>query len=163
MSMSCRKTTCHLKRTRTLLNQSSKCPSQDPSLCPSTPLPQAPRGLIPWTGETPIPRQPGNKTSSSTARWRSQEEWQRLLHIGETERSILPDAIRHEMCWLQKNSLETTFTCSAARDSRCQGPADLSCHALPSVAALLTASKPCLLYTSPSPRDRTRSRMPSSA
>ena len=26
-----------------------------------------------------------------------------------------------------------------------------------------TASRPCLLYTSPSPRDRTRSRMPSSA
>ena len=25
------------------------------------------------------------------------------------------------------------------------------------------ATKPCLLYTSPSPRDRTRSRMPSSA
>ena len=28
---------------------------------------------------------------------------------------------------------------------------------------LLEASKVCLLYTSPSPRDRTRSRMPSSA
>ena len=27
----------------------------------------------------------------------------------------------------------------------------------------VTSSKPCLLYTSPSPRDRTRSRMPSSA
>ena len=26
-----------------------------------------------------------------------------------------------------------------------------------------TIKKPCLLYTSPSPRDRTRSRMPSSA
>ena len=30
-------------------------------------------------------------------------------------------------------------------------------------AGLINASKPCLLYTSPSPRDRTRSRMPSSA
>ena len=29
--------------------------------------------------------------------------------------------------------------------------------------ANLAQSKPCLLYTSPSPRDRTRSRMPSSA
>ena len=29
--------------------------------------------------------------------------------------------------------------------------------------ALLTVIKGCLLYTSPSPRDRTRSRMPSSA
>ena len=42
----------------------------------------------------------------------------------------------------------------------------------PATASLLTSllpsthramSKPCLLYTSPSPRDRTRSRMPSSA
>ena len=31
------------------------------------------------------------------------------------------------------------------------------------VAAIATASGHCLLYTSPSPRDRTRSRMPSSA
>ena len=29
--------------------------------------------------------------------------------------------------------------------------------------ALYTAAEACLLYTSPSPRDRTRSRMPSSA
>ena len=29
--------------------------------------------------------------------------------------------------------------------------------------SLLAATEPCLLYTSPSPRDRTRSRMPSSA
>ena len=28
---------------------------------------------------------------------------------------------------------------------------------------IVTPSNPCLLYTSPSPRDRTRSRMPSSA
>ena len=35
--------------------------------------------------------------------------------------------------------------------------------ALLSCQALLAAPEPCLLYTSPSPRDRTRSRMPSSA
>ena len=34
---------------------------------------------------------------------------------------------------------------------------------LPSAERLHRASKACLLYTSPSPRDRTRSRMPSSA
>ena len=33
----------------------------------------------------------------------------------------------------------------------------------PRHAPLLTALKPCLLYTSPSPRDATLSRMPSSA
>ena len=33
----------------------------------------------------------------------------------------------------------------------------------PVVTALLFAGRACLLYTSPSPRDRTRSRMPSSA
>ena len=31
------------------------------------------------------------------------------------------------------------------------------------VVRILTVYTPCLLYTSPSPRDRTRSRMPSSA
>ena len=36
-------------------------------------------------------------------------------------------------------------------------------HSPELVAAALTQSRLCLLYTSPSPRDRTRSRMPSSA
>ena len=36
-------------------------------------------------------------------------------------------------------------------------------HAPASFAGLPDTKKPCLLYTSPSPRDRTRSRMPSSA
>ena len=34
---------------------------------------------------------------------------------------------------------------------------------LPSTAKFIPHSRSCLLYTSPSPRDRTRSRMPSSA
>ena len=34
---------------------------------------------------------------------------------------------------------------------------------IPKFVELVLAVKPCLLYTSPSPRDRTRSRMPSSA
>ena len=34
---------------------------------------------------------------------------------------------------------------------------------VPPVGELSFQSPPCLLYTSPSPRDRTRSRMPSSA
>ena len=33
----------------------------------------------------------------------------------------------------------------------------------PALGALIVRDKPCLLYTSPSPRDRTRSRMPPSA
>ena len=33
----------------------------------------------------------------------------------------------------------------------------------PDIAAMVKSYKGCLLYTSPSPRDRTRSRMPSSA
>ena len=37
------------------------------------------------------------------------------------------------------------------------------CNSGPSEALALVALKACLLYTSPSPRDRTRSRMPSSA
>eukprot|EP00656_Telonema_subtile_P052977 TRINITY_DN7533_c0_g1_i1.p1 TRINITY_DN7533_c0_g1~~TRINITY_DN7533_c0_g1_i1.p1 ORF type:complete len:225 (-),score=20.14 TRINITY_DN7533_c0_g1_i1:34-708(-) len=38
-----------------------------------------------------------------------------------------------------------------------------SLHSLASIAELTSSEKGCLLYTSPSPRDRTRSRMPSSA
>ena len=39
----------------------------------------------------------------------------------------------------------------------------LSKHQLPSQGFMMMTIKSCLLYTSPSPRDRTRSRMPSSA
>ena len=38
--------------------------------------------------------------------------------------------------------------CPAARASRCQEPADVSCHTLPSVVVLLSASKPSLLLSS---------------
>ena len=42
-------------------------------------------------------------------------------------------------------------------------PTSASSKLLIEVSALLGANSACLLYTSPSPRDRTRSRMPSSA
>ena len=40
---------------------------------------------------------------------------------------------------------------------------DLDVGLVPRLIRILRAEKPCLLYTSPSPRDRIRSRMPSSA
>ena len=40
---------------------------------------------------------------------------------------------------------------------------DIFVHKVRGLASMLAAGKDCLLYTSPSPRDRTRSRMPSSA
>ena len=40
---------------------------------------------------------------------------------------------------------------------------DLACGSGPLLKILFDRNKNCLLYTSPSPRDRTRSRMPSSA
>ena len=43
------------------------------------------------------------------------------------------------------------------------GKADPTSHHCLQAAAQFPRSRPCLLYTSPSPRDRTRSRMPSSA
>ena len=56
---------------------------------------------------------------------------------------------------------ETTI----ANTSERQFTQEFECEFLGSVDTLITASKlrTCLLYTSPSPRDRTRSRMPSSA
>ena len=43
------------------------------------------------------------------------------------------------------------------------GVAELRVPTLDTLTALVFLMGPCLLYTSPSPRDRTRSRMPSSA
>ena len=42
-------------------------------------------------------------------------------------------------------------------------PNALATHSSDDAVAAMTALNGCLLYTSPSPRDRTRSRMPSSA
>ena len=42
-------------------------------------------------------------------------------------------------------------------------PAALPCSLRLAIGGALIALMSCLLYTSPSPRDRTRSRMPSSA
>ena len=42
-------------------------------------------------------------------------------------------------------------------------PTPLDGERNPDLSFVISASKICLLYTSPSPRDRTRSRMPSSA
>ena len=47
----------------------------------------------------------------------------------------------------------STITTSSVFLTNLEVPTEVACHAL----------KICLLYTSPSPRDRTRSRMPSSA
>ena len=55
---------------------------------------------------------------------------------------------------------------SASREAHPRPPAsarEVSFHAPDAGAPLAAALRACLLYTSPSPRDRTRSRMPSSA
>ena len=54
----------------------------------------------------------------------------------------------------------------AARNGDFEGAVQLLIQAVeqvPNLQFLINAAKACLLYTSPSPRDRTRSRMPSSA
>ena len=51
------------------------------------------------------------------------------------------------------------FAADVARAALAEQPADLDAL----LATSLASGKTCLLYTSPSPRDRTRSRMPSSA
>jgi len=55
-----------------------------------------------------------------------------------------------------------TFTMANVIE-RIQRPTLVICHNKTLAAQLATEFKDCLLYTSPSPRDRTRSRMPSSA
>ena len=54
------------------------------------------------------------------------------------------------------NSKQSILAVSAPGDQRVKGVAGTG-------KTTLLAHKACLLYTSPSPRDRTRSRMPSSA
>ena len=69
-----------------------------------------------------------------------------LPHIGETERFILSDAIRHELCWLQKNSLEIPFTCSS-----CQSlTVPRACRSVLPHAALCCCAPHCLQALSPS-------------
>ena len=53
--------------------------------------------------------------------------------------------------------------CVAGETSGFAQSTELSPGALSRAASAVSLSKHCLLYTSPSPRDRTRSRMPSSA
>ena len=77
----------------------------------------------------------------------SEADFQKVLraNISEAGKSIL------ELPWVWRRSLDEVMT-------RVK-----QCHGWEYLEAARAQGKGCLLYTSPSPRDRTRSRMPSSA
>ena len=106
-------------------------------------------------------------------------------HIGEFALKHRIQADEHEMILLGKNNRGVTqdFTDANSLDGQNLGPCDLGNLTLFNVIDLyylvilnwsdylaylaskfhLYTHKACLLYTSPSPRDRQKSRMPSSA
>ena len=81
-----------------------------------------------------------------------------IIHI------LVDDLGYGDFSFFNKGISETPFLDQFIQESTCLDQHYTSspvCN--PSRASLLTGRYPCLLYTSPSPRDRTRSRMPSSA
>ena len=73
--------------------------------------------------------------------WIRDDNWQEVLHSPNVLKKEIRDYIDKENQWTD-NQLS---------------------NLLPSKEIIFNEIKGCLLYTSPSPRDRTRSRMPSSA
>ena len=68
------------------------------------------------------------------------------------------------MIFLGANSASAQANCSPTCNDAVQASFDNYCQVpLTYDMFLEDGDNPCLLYTSPSPRDRTRSRMPSSA
>ena len=79
-----------------------------------------------------------------------------------------PRAIRRLVIWYKRNSAVTsivdTAASSAATASNVAGNMVSGAGSVVTTASNVAGNVAgCLLYTSPSPRDRTRSRMPSSA
>ena len=65
--------------------------------------------------------------------------------------------------WIKPNSSELTWKDVSLFSNSFRDPLESMQMQHPHSAASESTQTPCLLYTSPSPRDRTRSRMPSSA
>ena len=88
--------------------------------------------------------------TSRYARWLDDEK--RRESWSETVTRYVNNVVAHHVDAVTASSIEEAI---------------LGLEVMPSMRALMTAGpaldRDCLLYTSPSPRDRTRSRMPSSA
>ena len=71
----------------------------------------------------------------------------------------------HGFAWIATSvaALEAVADWLAANDGGTELDRQVALLGFAETLAQLTGGLPCLLYTSPSPRDRTRSRMPSSA
>ena len=89
--------------------------------------------------------------------------------LGPVERLVAPRADETDRVRADNVRLAEEVRRLRDRERTSDQVAELDTGELPSVTARVVAldragtSGPCLLYTSPSPRDRTRSRMPSSA
>ena len=80
-----------------------------------------------------------------------------FLMIRRPPRSTLDRSSQRQMCIRDRNWSAPTKLGDMAING------DIAARDQNSVAAIWNEIEACLLYTSPSPRDRTRSRMPSSA
>ena len=73
----------------------------------------------------------------------------------------IPDDLEIPRLTQRLGALMKRFRTTVQLKKLCNNIIDADCIAV--AERLLRRSQDCLLYTSPSPRDRTRSRMPSSA
>ena len=92
--------------------------------------------------------------------------WERTLKVFATERPAEVRAYVQDTALAVGGDLSVTAFTEAAIDATVSNEATSAAVALYDANALavgIVLAKNCLLYTSPSPRDRTRSRMPSSA
>ena len=73
-------------------------------------------------------------------------------------RLILGDQLNRQHTWFSEQFDNITYAFFECYDEATYAP-----HHIQKVLGIFAGMRACLLYTSPSPRDRTRSRMPSSA
>ena len=95
--------------------------------------------------------------ASRRQKWIDQAQSLNLYVSGASGKKL---DITYRMAWLR--GLKTTYYLRALAATTTE-KSTVSDNSLNKVATDTAAAVPCLLYTSPSPRDRTRSRMPSSA
>ena len=89
--------------------------------------------------------------------------WVEKYRPKNIEHCILPKELQDSFkSFVTKGEVPNLLLCGSAGIGKTT-VAKALCHELGVDSIVINGSDDCLLYTSPSPRDRTRSRMPSSA